>query len=62
MPQRKQTGIFRMWDKQEKCSGLDKSMPWRVGGGERADKKWELLQILKKKTTKITNTNTMHSS
>jgi len=45
MPQRKQTGIFRMWDKQEKCSGLDKSMPWRVGGGERADKKRELLQI-----------------
>ena len=34
-----------MWDKQENCSGLDKSMPWRVGGGARADKKWELLQI-----------------
>lgn len=62
MPQRKQSGIFRMWDKQEKCSGLNKSMPWRVGGGERADKKWELLQIKKKKTTKITNTNTVHSS
>lgn len=34
-----------MWDKQENCSGLDKSMPWRVGGGARADKKRELLQI-----------------
>ena len=45
MSQRKQTGIFRMWDKQENCLGLDKSMPWRVGGGARADKKRELLQI-----------------
>lgn len=52
MPQRKQSGIFRMWDKQEKCSGLNKSMPWRVGGGERADKKWELLQIKKKRLQK----------
>ena len=30
-----------MWDKQETCSGLNKSMPWGVGGGEGADKKWK---------------------